>query len=110
MHRVGPNNSQELNKLKALDKKGLAKITVIGTSHRFLAHKTAQNKLIHDLGKSNNNIIFTELLDRTQQGHNLIQIHATQISIQKISLTLEEFQQHLKKENEILTKYEKPKK
>lgn len=108
MHRVGPANSQERNKLKTLDKKGLAQITVIDTSHRFLTHKTAQNKLIHDLGEGNNNIISTELLDRTEQGHNLIQIHAAQISIQKISLTPEEFQQHLKEENEILKKYEKP--
>ncbi len=58
MHKVDPANNQELNKLKTLDKKGLAQITVIDTSQRFLIHKTAQNKLIHDLGKGNNNIIY----------------------------------------------------
>ncbi len=104
MHRVGPANNQELKKLKTLDKKGLAQITVIDTSHRFLVHKAAQNKLIHDLGEGNNSIISTEFLDRTEQGHNLIKIHAAQISIQKTSLTPEEFQQHLKKENERLKK------
>ncbi len=107
MRQVGPADREELTELRMLNKKGMTKFTAdVNTSFRFLAHKNAQNKLLEDFGKDN--FRFAEILDRTCQGHNVIQIHASQIWLKKVSLTPEEFQKRVREEDALLKKYEKP--
>jgi len=106
MSKIGPVDSEELTELRRLDKKGIAKFTVIGAPFRFLAHKNIQHKLLHEL--NNDNFQYTELLDRTHEEHSIIQIHASQIWLQKQSLTPEQFQKMVTEEDEQMKKYENP--
>jgi len=105
MSRIGPADSEELTELRMLDKKGIAKFTVIGAPFQFLAHKNIQHKLFHEF--TNGDFQYTELLDRTQQEHSIIQIHASQIWLKKQSLTPEQFQKMVIEEDEQMKKYEK---
>jgi len=89
-----------------LNKKGMTKFTTVDISFRFLAHKNAQDKLLDDFGKDN--FRFAEMLDRTYQGRNVIQINASQIWLKKVGLTSEQFQKWVREENALLKKYEKP--
>ncbi len=104
MRRVGPADKEELTELRMLDKKGIAKFTVVDIPLRFLAHKGAQHKLFQEFNDSN--FQYTELLDRTRQKHNIIQIHASQIWMKKQSLTPEQFQKMMAEEDRSLKKYE----
>ncbi|MCF6257755.1 MAG: response regulator [Gammaproteobacteria bacterium] len=106
MSRIGPANSEELTELRRLDKKGIAKFTVIGAPFQFLAHKNIQHKLLHEF--NNSDFQYTELLDRTHEEHSMIQIHASKIWLKKQSLTPEQFQKMIEEENEQLKKYENP--
>jgi len=106
MRQVGPADREELTELRMLNKKGMTKFTTVDISLRFLAHKNAQDKLLDDFGEDN--FQFAEILDRTCQGHNAIQIHASQIWLKKESLTPEQFQKRIREENALLEKYKKP--
>ena len=103
---AGPADREELTELRMLDKKGITKFTAVDIFSRFLAHKNAQNKLLDDFGEDS--FRFSEILDRTCQGHNVIQIHASQIWLKKVSLTPEQFQERIRAEDALLKKYEKP--
>ncbi len=105
MSKIGPTDGEELTELRMLDKKGIAKFTVISEPFQFLAHKNIQHKLFHEL--NNNNFQYTELLDRTHPEHGIIQIHASKIWLKKQSLTLEQFQKMVIEEDEQMKKYEK---
>ena len=48
------------------------------------------------------------MLDRTYQGCNVIQVHASQIWLKKVGLTPEQFQKRVREEGMLLKKYEKP--
>ncbi len=106
LHTVGPVSRAELNELRALDKKGLTKFMIADVSCHFVAHQGARHKLFDDF--NNGDSVFTEILDRTRYGHSIVQIHASQISVRKVGLTPEHFQQLVEKENEMLKKYEVP--
>jgi len=106
MSRIGPVDSEELTELRSLDKKGIAKFTVIGAPFQFLAHKNIQHKLFHEF--NNDNFQYTELLDRTHQEHSIIQIHASQVWMKKQSLSPKQFQEMLAEEDELMKKYENP--
>ncbi len=106
MHRAGPADHEELTELRMLGKKGITKFTAVDISFRFLAHKNAQDKLLDEFGEDN--FRFAEILDRTCQGHSVIQIHASQIWLKKVSLTPEQFQERIRVEDALLKKYEKP--
>ncbi len=105
MCRIGPADGEELTELRMLDKKGIAKFTVIGSPFQFLAHKNIQHKLLHEF---NNDFQYIELLDRTHQEHSIIQIHASQVWMKKQNLTPEEFQKMVTEEDELMKKYENP--
>ncbi|MCF6257100.1 MAG: response regulator [Gammaproteobacteria bacterium] len=105
VRRVGPADREELTELRMLDKKGITKFTAVDISFRFLAHKNVQDKLLDDFGEDN--FRFTEILDRTCQEHNVIQVHASQIWLKKISLTPEQFQKRVREEDALLKKYKK---
>ena len=106
IQRVDPANSDELNELRELDKQGLTKFLVIDASTGFIAHKGAEQKLIDDL--SNSDRVFSEIVDRTHQGHSLVQIHASNIWLRKTYLTPDQFQQLVREEDLILESYKRP--
>ncbi|MCP4488443.1 MAG: hypothetical protein GY820_14140 [Gammaproteobacteria bacterium] len=105
LQRVCPANSDELNELRELDKKGLTKFLVIDTSASFIAPKCVLEKLIDDF--SNGDRVFSEIVDRSQQGQNLVQIHASNIWLRKSALTPSQFQKMIQKEDLILENYKK---
>ena len=104
LHKVGPADSRELRELRMLDKKKVTKFTVVDVSFRFLAHKCARDKLLGDFSRGDS--VFTEVLDRTRREPGMVQIHASKIWVRKSSLTLEEFEQLVKMEDEMMKKYE----
>ena len=103
LQRVGPANSDELNELRELDKKGLTKFLVIDG---FIAHKGTEQKLIDDL--SHGVRVFSEIVDRSQQGHSLVQIYASNIWLRKSELTPAQFKQLVREEDLILENHKKP--
>ncbi len=106
MSKVGPTDREELIELRMLDKKGIAKFTMIAAPLRFLAHKNIQHKLLLEL--NDDNFQYTELLDRTQQEHSIIKIHAAKIYLKKQSLTSEQFRKMIIEEDEQMKKYNNP--
>ena len=107
LQRVGPANSDELNELRELYKKGLTKFLVIDASIGFIVHKGIEQKFIDDLSSSDR--VFSEIVDRSQQGHSLVQIYASNIWLRKTDLTPAQFQQLAHEEDLILENYKEPK-
>ncbi|MBL1274498.1 MAG: hypothetical protein COB30_000255 [Ectothiorhodospiraceae bacterium] len=103
LQRVGPANSDELNELRELGKKGLTKFLVIDASASFIAPKCVLEKLIDDF--SNGDKVFSEIVDRSQQGQNLVQIYASNIGLRKSALTPAQFQKMAQEEDLILENY-----
>jgi len=103
LQRVGPANSDELNELRELDMRGLTKFLVIDTSAGFIAPKCVLEKLIDDF--SNGDRVFSEIVDRSPQGQNLVQIHASNIWLRKSALTPAQFQKMAREEDLILENY-----
>jgi len=106
LQSVEPTDSDELKELKELDKKGLAKVTVIDTTASFITYKSMLRKFIDDF--SNSDCVLSEIADRSQHSYNLIQIYASNISLRKHGLTPEQYQQLAHEEDLILEDYEKP--
>jgi len=106
MRKAGPADGEELTELRMLDKKGVAKFTVVDISFRFLAHKNTQNKLFDDF--SDSGFRFSEILERTYQGLDVIQTQTSRAWLKKMNLTPEQLRKQVKKEDEILKKYERP--
>ncbi len=104
---VDPKNEDELNELKELDKKGLAKFQVIDASASFIAHKGILEKLIDDL--SNISKVVSEIVDRTQKSNSLVQIFASNIWLRKYELTPAQFEQLVREENLMLENYKNAK-
>jgi len=106
LQRMSPANRDELNELRELDKRGLTQFLVIDTSASFIAPKCVLEKLIDDF--SNGDSVFSEIVDRSQQGHSLVQIHASNIWLRKSALTPAQFQIMVREEDLILENYKNP--
>lgn len=105
LQEIDPASDAELNELQQLDEKGLAKCVVVDTSASFIAPKYLLKKLVSKLSKGNH--VFSEIVDRSPGGHNLVQIRASNIWIRKTSITPEQFQQLAHEEDLILKDYKK---
>jgi len=105
LRKVGPANGDELNELRELDKKGLTQFFVIDTSTSFIAPKGALDKLTDDFSSDNN--VFFEIIDRSQQGQNLVEIHASNIWLRKSALTPAQFHERVREEDLLLDNYKK---
>lgn len=103
---VDPQNSDELNELKKLDKKGLVKFQVIDASTDFIAHKGILQKLITDFSKQNS---FSEIVDRKIKSQSIVQICASNIWLRKSGLTPEQFEKKVREENLMLENYKNKK-
>lgn len=106
LQKADPANSDELEELKELDKKGLTKVLVVDTSASFIADKRALQKYIHNLSDSDKSL--SEIIDRSQQGHYSVQIYASNIWLRKYGLTPEQYQKLVREEDLILEDYNKP--
>ena len=99
---VGPNNDDELDELKKLDKKGLVKFRIIDASAGFIAHKGILQKLINDLSGQNP---FSEIIDRNIKNPGLLQICASDVRLKKTALSPEQFKKKVREENLRLENY-----
>lgn len=106
LQSVDPANSDERNELKELEEKGLTKIQVVDTSASFITDKSMLQKLIDDFSHSDG--IFSTIVDRSQKGHSLVQIHAANIWLRKYGLTPEQYQQRVHEEDLMLEDYKNP--
>ena len=103
LHRVGPANGQELQELRALHNKGLTKLRVVDVSVECLAHQIAEDKLYADLSCGDS--VSTDLIDRTERSQAVVQIRASEISIRKVGVSAERFEQLVREEDELLKDY-----
>ena len=103
LQRADPANSDELEELKELDKKGVTKVLVVDTSASFISDKRALQRLICNLSDSDKTL--SEIIDRSQQGHNLVQIYASNICLRKYGLTPDHYQKLVREEDSILESY-----
>ena len=100
---VAPTTNDELDELRELDKHGLVKFVVIDDSVNCISDKRIIHKLIDDL--SAGNCCNSEIIDRSQANHSLLQIHAANIILRKLWLSDDEYKQRLSEEDKILEKY-----
>jgi hypothetical protein len=103
LQRADPKNSDELEELMGLDIKGLTKVLVIDTSASFIADKRVLQRLRYDVSSSRN--LFFEIIDRSQQGHNYVQIFASNIWLRKYGLTSDQYQKSVCEEDMKLEGY-----
>ena len=104
---VCPQNNNELNELKGLDKKGLVKFQVIDASAGFIAHEDIMYKLINDFSGQNS---FSEIIDRNIKSPSLLQIYASNVWLRKTALSYEQFERMVREENLMLENYKNLKK
>jgi len=102
--RRGPVDGDELAELIKLDTQGLAKFLQIDISC-FHTHKSILSKLAYDF--TYKNPLLTEILDRTGQEENLIQIYASQITIRKTKLTSQQLRQKIDTEDQRMEQFNK---
>lgn len=98
-----PMNSEELKELRELDKKGLAKLSLIGKDYKFIVHKNTQNKISHDLiGKGK---LLSEFLDRSPDAPGIIHLYASNLDANKRHILPEVLEQLLIEENKEMEEY-----
>jgi CheY-like chemotaxis protein len=76
-----PVDSEELKELRELDKKGLAKFSLIDTGYKFIVHKNLQNKLSHEFIAKRKQL--AEFLDRSTDDPGIIHLYASNLHASK---------------------------
>ncbi|MDH3976808.1 MAG: response regulator [Deltaproteobacteria bacterium] len=98
-----PMDAAELKELRELDKKGLAKFSLIDADHKFIAHKNLQNKVSHDFiakGK-----LLSEFLDRSEDDPGIIHLYSSNLHANKKHILPETFQELALLEDEEFRNY-----
>jgi len=85
--QVTPMSSDELEELRKLEKKGLAKFSLIGTEYKFLVHKNIQNKLSHDFIAKKK--LLSEFIDRSPDSPGIIHVYASNLHANKKFISTE---------------------
>ncbi len=98
-----PVNSEELKELRELDKKGLAKFSLIDTGHKFIVHKNLQNKISHDFIAKRKQL--SEFLDRSTDDPGIIHVYASNLHSSKRHILPDVLDQLVKEEDEDMKKY-----
>jgi CheY-like chemotaxis protein len=103
LRKETPVDSEELKELRELDKKGLAKFSLIDTGHKFIVHKNLQNKISHDFIAKKKQL--SEFLDRSTDDPGIIHVYASNLRSSKRHLLPEVLEQMVKEEDEDMKKY-----
>lgn len=98
-----PMNAEELNELRELDRKGLAKFNIVEANYQFIVHKNIQNKISHDFIA--NGKLLSEFLDRNPESPGIIHLYATNLLCNKRHILPEIFAKLAEQEDIELTKY-----
>lgn len=98
-----PVDSEELKELRDLDKKGLAKFSLVDAGHKFIVHKNLQNKISHDFIAKRKQL--SEFLDRSVDDPGIIHIYASTLRSSKRHILPEVLEQLAKKEDEEMERY-----
>ncbi len=103
LRKETPVDSEELKELRELDKKGLAKFSLIDTGHKFIVHKNLQNKISHDFIAKRKQL--SEFLDRSTDDPGIIHVYASNLRSSKRHILPEVLEQLVKEEDEDMEKY-----
>lgn len=103
LRKETPVDSEELKELRELDKKGLAKFSLIDTGHKFIVHKNLQNKISHDFIAKRKQL--SEFLDRSTDDPGIIHVYASNLRSSKRHLLPEILEQLVKEEDEDMKNY-----
>ena len=98
-----PMDAAELKELRELDKKGLAKFSLIDTGYKFIVHKNLQNKLSHDFVAKGK--MLSEFLDRSEDDPGIIHLYSLNLHANKRHIPPEAFQSLAPLEDEELENY-----
>ncbi len=96
-------DAAELKELRELDKRGLAKFSLIDTGHKFIVHKNLQNKLSHDFVAKGKQL--SEFLDRSEDEPGIIHLYSLNLQANKRHIPPETFQQLAPLEDEEFKSY-----
>ncbi len=103
IEQVTPMSSDELEELRKLEKKGLAKFSLIGTEHKFLVHKNIQNKLSHDFIAEKK--LLSEFIDRSPDSPGIIHVYASNLHANKKFISTELLNQLMPEEDKKMEKF-----
>lgn len=101
--KVMPMNSDELQELRSLKKKGLTKLKLVGLEHDFIVHKNIQNKISHDLiGECKE---LSEFIDRSPSEPGRCHLYKVNLHVTKDLFLPEELEEEIRKEDEVAMKF-----
>jgi len=101
--RALPMNAEELQELRALKKKGLTKLKLVGLGHVFVVHRNIQNKISHDLigeGKE-----LSEFIDRSTSDPGWCHLYKANLHVTKDLFLPEELEEAIRREDEVTMKF-----
>jgi len=101
--QVTPMSSDELKELRELEKKGLAKFSLIGTEHKFLVHQNIQNKLSHDFIAEKK--LLSEFIDRSPDSPGIIHVYASNLHANKKFISTELLNQLVPEEDKVMKNF-----
>lgn len=102
--RVTPMNSEELQELRDLKKKGLTKLKLVGLGHAFVVHRNIQNKISHDLIGENKEL--SEFIDRSPSEPGRCHLYKANLQVTKDLFLPEELEAAIRDENEIAMRFD----
>ena len=104
IRKENPMDSDELNELRELHKRGLTKLSIVGKEHKFVVHQNIQNKISHDfIGKGK---LLAEFLDHAENEPGIVHFYAEKSNAtNKRYLLPEDYVKLAKEENEEMKKY-----
>jgi len=98
-----PVDAEELRELRELDKKGLAKFSLIDTGYKFIVHKNLQNKISHDFIAKGKKL--SEFLDRSTDDPGIIHVYESNLHASKKHILPEVLEQLMQQEDEEMKGY-----
>ena len=101
--QVTPMSSEELKEIRELEKKGLAKFSLIGTEYKFLVHKNIQNKLSHDFIAKKK--MLCEFIDRSPDSPGIIHVYASNLHANKRFISTELLNQLVPEEDKVMKSF-----
>ena len=102
--KVMPMNSEELQELRELKKKGLTKLKLVGLGCTFVVHKNIQNKISHDLIGENKEL--SVFIDRSPSEPGKCHLYRANLHVTKDLLLPDELENEILEEDQVAMNFD----